>query len=129
MPAYGTNNKWLDRSHPQTLYLATVLLYVNAAFWLLQVLEGGIAIAPLAIAAIFAGLGLANEKKAGFWLAVVVAGLNLLSLLYVFLALSGGVIVISLVINLIFAVALMALLLHPMTTNYRRIWFRTLNGR
>lgn len=131
MPPYGTNNKWTDRSHPQTLYLATVLLYVNAVYWILELLLiGGVAIpifALLGVGAVFAGLGLANEKKAGYWLALVVAALNLLFWVAWFLL--GGYASISVVINVLFAAALMGLLVHPMTRSYKRIWFKKLNGR
>jgi hypothetical protein len=127
MASYRTANKWLDRTHPQTLYMANLLLYINAAFWLLDMLLGEYFAGALAVAAIFAGLGLANEKKAGYYGAVGVAGLNLLFLLTLFWY--GGFASVSLVINVIFAIALMALLLHPMTRNYERIWFKRLNGR
>lgn len=126
MPAYGTNNKWIDRNHPQTLYLAALLLYINAAFWLLQMLVYHFWIlGALAVAAVFGGIGLANEKKEGFWLAVAVAALNLFVIIYYF----GGAASISFVINVLFAIALIALLLHPMTRNYRRIWFKSLSHR
>ena len=122
---YRTSNKWLDRSHPQTLYIATILLYVNAVFWLLDMLMGDLFAGVLAVAAVLAGIGLANEKKPGYWLALAVAGLNLLFLLFAIFVLGGSAFTsISLVINVLFAVALMALLLHPMTRNYARIWFK-----
>lgn len=125
--AYRTGNKWLDKSHPQTLYLATVLLYINAAFWLIELLLGDYIAGALAVGAIFAGIGLANEKKAGYWGAIAVAALNLFFLLTLFWF--GGFASISLVINVLFAIALMALLVHPMTRNYERIWFKSLNRR
>ena len=127
MASYRTANKWLDRSHPQTLYLANVLLYINAAFWLLDLLLGNPIAGALAVGAVFAGVGLANEKKAGYYGAVAIAALNLLFLLTLFWF--GGFASISLVINVMFAIALMALLVHPMTRNYERIWFKRLGGR
>lgn len=125
--AYRTSNKWLDKSHPQTLYLATVLLYINAAFWLLEMLMGAYIAGALAVAAVFAGIGLANEKKAGYWGAIAVAALNLFFLLVAFLY--SGFASISLIINVLFALALMALLVHPMTRSYERIWFKGLSRR
>lgn len=127
-------NKWLDRSQPQTLYSGTILLYINAGFWLLQMLVlasvlgfTDALLGVMGVLAIFAGLGIANEKKAGYRLGIVVAGLNLAYLLW--LALHGGYSSISLVINLIFAMALMGLLVHPMSRSYQRIWFKSLSGR
>lgn len=123
-----TNNKWLDRSHPQTLYLANLLLYFNAAWWALDLLQGVAWLGIMAVAAVFAGLGLANEKKAGYWLALAVAAINLLWLLRLFFV-DSGFTVISVAVSLIFAIALFGLLAHPMTRSYARIWFKKLNGR
>ncbi|HYA44383.1 MAG TPA: hypothetical protein VED59_02170 [Acidimicrobiales bacterium] len=118
------NTQWLDRSHPQTLYMATVLLYVNAVFWAIAILLGvPWALIP-AVAAMLAGLGLANEKRLGYWGALAIATIDLLYFLYAILV---GLASLGLVINLLFAVVLFALLVHPMTRNYERIWFKKLN--
>lgn len=119
------NTRWLDRSQPQTLYFANVLLYFNAAWWLLYLLLGVPFFGILALAAVFAGLGIANEKKIGYWGAVAVAVINLLMLLDLFFAGQS----IGIVINLVFAAALLALLLHPMSRSYQRIWFKKLSRR
>jgi hypothetical protein len=107
--------------------MATILLYINAAFWLLDVLLGAGFLGPfegvLAIAAIFAGLGTANEKKAAYRGGVVVAGLNVVALLDLFRSAPSSI---SIVINLIFGAVLLALLLHPMSRSYQRIWFKKL---
>jgi hypothetical protein len=115
------NTQWLDRSQPQPLYMANMLLYVNAVFWLLALFEGAGLFGILALGAIFAGLGIANEKKAGYWGGVVVGGLNFLALVLILLV--GGASV-FLFINILFAAALLALLLHPLSRSYQRIWFK-----
>jgi hypothetical protein len=102
--------------------MANMLLYINAVFWLLYLFEGAGLFGILALGAIFAGLGIANEKKAGYWGAVVVAGLNFLALVLSLFV--GGFANIFLFINIIFAVALLALLLHPLSRSYQRIWFK-----
>ncbi len=79
------NTQWLDRSQPQPLYMANMLLYINAVFWLLSLFTGGGLFVILALGAVFAGLGIANEKKAGYWGGVVVAVLNFLVLVLVLL--------------------------------------------
>ncbi len=117
------NTQWLDRSQPQPLYMANMLLYVNAVFWLLYLFEGAAFFGVLALAAIFAGLGIANEKRAGYWGAVVVAGLNLLALVAVFV---NGASDIFVIINILFAAALLALLLHPLSRSYQKVWFKKL---
>ena len=121
------NTQWLDRSQPQPLYMANMLLYINAVFWLLALFEGAGLFGILALGAIFAGLGIANEKKAGYWGGVAVATLNFLFL--VLILVGAGSANIFLFINILFAAALLALLLHPLSRSYQRIWFKKLNRR
>jgi hypothetical protein len=121
-----SNTRWLDRSQPQTLYYGNVLLYFNAAWWLLDTLFGAVFFGFLALWALFSGLGVANEKRAGYWAAVALAVVNLLVLLYVLFI--GGAASLGLLLNLVFGAALLALLLHPMSRSYQRIWFKKLNS-
>jgi hypothetical protein len=110
------NTRWLDRTQPQTLQSATILGYLNAGIALLTgeflfvlgliVIAGGIA----------GGWGIANEKKWGYWLALGVAVMELaFNVLYVSL---GSL------ITLVFWTAMVALLLHPQSREYRKTWFR-----
>jgi hypothetical protein len=120
--------KWLDRTQPQTLYIATMLMYFNGAIGLLSLYEGrhssafGLHHGFLILESLFVvsqiggAWGIANEKKWGYIVAVVAAILILAAT--VFSVTGGGL------INLIFEVALVALLLHPQSREYRRIWFR-----
>lgn len=110
------SNKWLDRTQPQTLVTATIILYINAALGLLTSFGGGSIFALLLLASVGAGWGIANEKKWGYWLAV---GLTALDVLLTFAAFSGAAL-----INLLFYIALLALLLHPQSREYRKTWFR-----
>jgi hypothetical protein len=121
------NTRWVDRSQPQTLYLGNVLLYFNAAWWLLYLLLGTPFFGILALWAVFSGLGVANEKRLGYWAAVVLAVVNLLMLLDLLFAGGGGSL--GVLLNLVFGAALLALLLHPMSRSYQRIWFKKLNRR
>src|SRR6202011_3809998 len=67
MPA----NRWLDRTQPQTLYIAVILLYINAVFGLIFGLS---AIGLLIVAGqVGAGYGIANEKKWGYGLGLLMA--------------------------------------------------------
>ncbi len=112
MPA----GKWLDRSQPQTLMNATLLLYINAALGLLFLLLGAPAFGLLAIVGqAVSGWGIANEKKWAYWLAVVVVVLLLADLVLFFSGVN--------IINLLFYAVLLILLLHPQSREYRRIWF------
>ena len=115
--------KWVNQFQPQTLYLATILCYVDAVFGLLfgfvatSVLLGLLTIIALAAG----GFGIANEKKWGYAVAVIGAILQLVMLFAVF----GLSVLTSLaIINFIFDAALVALLLHPMSREYQRIWFK-----
>jgi hypothetical protein len=63
-----------------------------------------------------AGWGIANERKWGYWLGV---GLTAFALLVTIIYFSG-----TAIITLLFYGALLALLLHPQSREYRRTWFR-----
>ena len=109
----NTPLRWLDRSQPQTLMSATILLYINAALGLL----GGLSLISLVfvVGQVAAGLGIANEKKWGYWL-----GVALTAVIVAWLVLNFAFIA---VISLLFYIAMLALLLHPMSRSYRRTWF------
>lgn len=115
-------HQWLDRSQPQTLQNAVILCYIDAGLALLSgVLAGGAGILLLLpILLGVGGFGIANDKRWGYWSAVVLAGLTLLDSLYV-LVLAPGI---SAILLLLFAGVLVALLVHPMSRQYQRLWFR-----
>jgi hypothetical protein len=110
-------SKWVDRSQPQTLMMATIIMYINAA---LDLILGGALFNPIGIVLVLgqvaAGWGIANEKKWGYWLGVGLAVLQVAFTVLYFTA--GGL------LNLLFYAALVALLLHPESRAYRRTWFR-----
>jgi hypothetical protein len=113
------NNRWLDRTQPQTLYIAVILLYINAAF---QLIFGGL-FSPLALLLVVgqvgAGYGIANEKKWGYGLGLAMAFLPFVLQLIVFHnPFAAGL------ITLMFEIALVCLLLHPQSREYQRIWFK-----
>jgi hypothetical protein len=130
------NKKWLDRTQPQTLYSATILLYFNAFWWLLGLMQSGytyidflgIAILSplLAIGAVLCGVGIANDRREGYYGGLLIAVLNLAALAVWFFAVEGRSI--QVILNLIFGVALLALLLHPSSRNYQGVWFKGLSG-
>jgi uncharacterized membrane protein (DUF2068 family) len=65
--------------------------------------------------------GIANEKRWGYWLAVVAASVYVVLQLLAFFTFAKSL---SLVLNLAFAALLVVLLLHPESRRYQRIWFR-----
>ena len=113
--------RWLNQSQPQTLVIATLLLYLDAAFGVLAVLTGAGGLLLLAVigGSIAAGYGIANERKWGYGLAIAVA---LVPFVYRFVT-TGNPFRIDL-LTLMFQVALVALLLHPQSRDYQRIWFK-----
>jgi hypothetical protein len=121
--------RWTNPSQPQTLYVATFLLYLNAVLGLLFGTLIGSLLGPLGaivaiVGAVAAGFGIANEKRWGYILGVMVAGLDLVPfLLYVVNHGVGSIFNVSLLLAALFPVALFALLIHPMSREYQKIWF------
>ena len=109
----------MNPSQPQTLQIAVFLLYFNAAFT--AIFGGLFSVFGLLIIAgcAAAGFGIANEQKWGYGVGVAMA---VLPLALVVLSLLGGSGVS--IISLMFDVALVALLLHPQSRDYQRIWFK-----
>ena len=118
--------RWFNPSQPQTLQIAVWLLYFNAV--------GGLLLGSiyLSLGALFglgalvgcaaAAFGIANEQRWGYLLGVAMAVLQVLLIVAVVgpMGVFRGVALIS----FLFAVALVALLLHPMSRDYQRIWFK-----
>ena len=111
--------RWFDPSQPQTLQGAVMLSYATAAISLLLVLFGTY---PLVVSLGLgvAGYGVANEKRWGYWLGVVLSGLSALLLLLVLVETGSG----GIIPNLFFTAVLMALFLHPQSREYQRVWFK-----
>jgi hypothetical protein len=110
--------KFVNQFQPQTLVIATVLLYINAVFdfitfWPLLMLAGVLMAAG--------GYGIANEKRWGYSLALTVSVLRVV-LLLVFAR--SDVLKFPLILTLMFDVALVALLVHQESREYQRSWFK-----
>lgn len=115
--------RWLNSAQPQTLYIAVLLFYVNAAFALLGGAVGAPILLAIAAAQVASGFGIANERKWGYFLAVAVAVLPLALYVVSVVGIVHWTVAVSL-IGLMFQVALVALLLHPQSREYQRIWFK-----
>ncbi len=117
--------RWFDRNQPQTLQYGVIMLYVNAIFLLIFGIIGisfayllvGIA---LVVCQIAGALGIANERKWGYVLGVASAFALLAYTFYIIFVLVDT----GYVLNLIFDIAVVCLLLHPQSRDYRRIWFK-----
>lgn len=114
--------RWFNPTQPQTLQIAVLLCYISAVFAFL----GGAFrwwIGLVILAGLVGGaVGVANEKKWGYAVAVGVAALQVLIVLVVW---QGEVLErFDVLLSFAFDVALLALLVHPMSRDYQRIWFR-----
>jgi hypothetical protein len=104
--------RWINQSHPQTLLMGTYLLYFDAFFTALSAFRfGSMFLFLLAAGAGVAGWGIANDKRWAYWLGIGVSVFGVLFNL-------GNI------LGLLFAVAQLALLLHPMSREYQKVWFR-----
>ncbi len=116
--------RWVNPAQPQTLQIAVLLLYLNAAFTVIfQVLPtGSLSWLLLLFVAggVLAGFGIANEKKWGYGLGIAMAVFPFALRFYVL----GNPFEGTNILTLMFDVALVALLLHPQSRDYQRIWFK-----
>ncbi len=113
--------RWTNPSQPQTLQIAVFLLYFRAFFGLLEGLFSG---APLfllvGVGQAAAAFGIANEKRWGYTLGVAAAFAP--AAIRMLFAGPGALFSVN-PITLLFEIALIALLLHPQSRDYQRIWF------
>lgn len=126
--------RWWNPSLPQTLQIGVILSYVTGIFGLIG-LGGGIGFLLLwlgvsgmfalmlgigaLVGCVAAGLGISSERKWGWTLAVVLAVLVTVSTLIPLLA--GQF---QAILGLIFDVAWVVALVHPMSREYQRIYFK-----
>ncbi len=127
---------WVNPRQPQTLYLAQILMYFRGAMHILRFMFGG-RVELLGSASIFtafllldtvglvmAANGIANENKWGYQLGIVAASAPLVVMGVRIIEYGGMNLFWNSVIVIMFDVALVALLLHPMSVEYRRVWFK-----
>ena len=134
--------RWIDQSQPQTLVNAVILSYFSAAFGLLSFFDllrfasliGMLRVAVYAavlVGLVASGYGIANEKRAAWYLGIVLVGAELLATLLGFLRIDSGplsILAINLgglgIFALLFTVARLVLLIHDQSRDYVRIWFK-----
>ncbi len=108
-----SQRRWVNRHQPQTLATGTMLLYIEGFFSLVR----GSTDLLLGLLMFPSGYLVANDKKVGWQIAVVVSALAIVARIRIY---GFGS---SLLIALLFPVVLLALLLHPMSREHQRIWF------
>ena len=126
--------RWVNQSQPQTLVIATFLLYAGAVFVLLGNSTGlGAAFQSqsaenigrlfVAVGGVYAGYLIAQEKKLGWYLGIAVAALPIVSKLIYCFRYQISPLRLDLV-TWIFEIAVLALVLHVQSRNYVRLWFK-----
>ena len=115
--------KFLNQFQPQTLVIGTMFCYIDAVFgFLFGVVSTSFLFAIITIGGLaIGGFGIANEKKWGYYVAV---GAAILQVALLIVVAGGDVLAFPLILNLFFDGALVALLLHPQSREYTRIWFK-----
>ena len=108
--------RWLNRSHPQTLLSGTMLLYIEGLFSLVRgeiPLLIGVAMFP-------AAWGIANDRRWGWRLGIGAAAVNVIMPIQ-WHGLGSPM---TLAFALLFPIVLLVLLVHPVSREYQRIWFK-----
>ena len=142
--------RYFNQSQPQTMQIAVFLLYANAVLglilssdnrFLFEVAAGsllrtssdltrliGLLLAlGFIVGSAAAAYLIANEKRIGYTLGLVVAAAPLVAtVLIVTIGWPGRIRVIDAIVDIgfIFDVALLVLLLHQQTRSYQKIWFK-----
>jgi hypothetical protein len=134
--------KWFERMQPQTMQIATWLLYLNGFFALIGFMDKsdwtGIAriekgalgslVGLAAVASFIAGGYLmANDRRIGYRLALVAAFSPFILRIWILWSYPGWGAIDKITgndtIGFIFEAALCALLLHPQSREHQRLWY------
>lgn len=114
------SRRWINNTQPQTLQMAVILLYMNAVLMVIfGAAAGSLWLLLMVVGQAAGAFGIANERRWGYALAVVVAILPLALWLLVSGIAFGGTL-----LGILLQIALVALLLHPQSREYQRIWFK-----
>ena len=134
--------KWFDRMQPQTMQIATWLLYLNGFFALIGFMDKsewtgdariekgalGSLVGLIAVASFIAGGYLmANDRRIGYRLALVAAFSPFILRIWILWSYPGWGAIDKITgndtIGFIFEAALCALLLHPQSREHQRLWY------
>jgi hypothetical protein len=114
--------RWFNQGHPQTLQTATILLYLEGVLGLLGLgnIYGGVLVC---VGMGVGAFGIANDKKWGYGIAVTAAVIDVALILLIW-GVGPALTNLNSLLPLMVGGALIALLLHPLSRSYQRIWFR-----
>jgi hypothetical protein len=127
--------RWTNPSQPQTLYLAHLFLYMSAGFNVFYIVLGR-GFEPFLptlsrpslleiVLEVAGGYLIANERKIGYYLAFGAAALALYPPVRAVLETSVATLFsLNWILAAAFPAILLILLVHPMSREYQRIWFK-----
>ncbi|MEZ5244374.1 MAG: hypothetical protein R2707_04690 [Acidimicrobiales bacterium] len=128
------NQVWINNRQPQTLYIAQILLYVSAVGALIFHNTGAgvidnslgqlVVVLLLTFGAAGGAFGIANERKWGYRLGIAAAIAPFIVRLVVWRRFGLDDAIQRNLFGLVFDVAALAALLHRMSGEYQRIYFR-----
>jgi len=110
--------RFFDPMLPSTLQLVLWLSYVNGFYGILDILRGGLGLFGLvALVGAAGAYGIANERKIGYYSATAAGIVNLMVAALAFFAFGA-----AFLLQVAFAVALVAGALHPNSRRYAKIY-------
>lgn len=125
---------WINNRQPQTLYIAQILLYVSAVSALIfggagaEFIDNSLAqliiILLLTFGAAGGAFGIANEKKWGYQLGIAAAVAPFVVRFIIWRRFGLDDAIQWNLFGLVFDIAVLAALLHRMSGEYQRIYFR-----
>jgi hypothetical protein len=118
--------KLLDRTQPQTLYIGSLLLYLDAVIALFNLLFGGLSLLTLLIGIVLpvaGAYGVANARKVGYYVALLATGIPVLLVLYYLATFGLGILGGLGLISVILTIVPFVLFVHPMSRSYVKSWF------
>ena len=104
--------------------MATILLYISAVLGFLFGAYASLIGLALLVGSAAGGFGIANERRWGYRLALAAVGIELAFLAYLLTVDFGLLFDFAFLLNALWPTVLMALLLHPQSREYQRIWFK-----
>jgi hypothetical protein len=121
------SRRWVNQSQPQPLYMATILLYIDAVLGLFFgsfYFVFGTVIGLACLIGLAAGaFGIANDQRWGYYLAVALTGVLVAMILWVVVRDPGLIFSLQFLIAIVFPMAMFLLLIHPQSREYQKIWF------
>ena len=121
--AVNSNYQWFNRNLTMTLVSAQLLCYFTGVMSILRGSAFAGIFFPITVGLVAGAFGIANEKKWGYGLAVVAAGALVLIPFGLRIYYDVSFLTISFVLDIMFDVALFALLLHPDSRSYQATYF------